>query len=82
MNIFVLFLFSKLINTIYIIFGGNTYNEQALYIQERFELSNQRKGKKIYTHQTCATDTDQVTVVLDAVLDTVIRTNMNKSGIS
>ena len=50
-----------------------TYTEAVAYIQERFEsLNTFRKTKPLYTHLTCATDTESIRLVIDVVLDKVI----------
>ncbi|CAD6196882.1 unnamed protein product [Caenorhabditis auriculariae] len=45
--------------------GSNTYEEASAYIQLRFETLNKRRGgqKEIYTHFTCATDTNNIRFV-------------------
>ncbi|MED6292063.1 Guanine nucleotide-binding protein G(i) subunit alpha-2, partial [Characodon lateralis] len=41
--------------------GLNNYKEAAAYIQSKFEDLNKKKDtKEIYTHFTCATDTENV----------------------
>lgn len=43
--------------------GSNTYEECAHYIKMKFENLNKRKDQKeIYTHFTCATDTNNIQV--------------------
>ncbi|KHN83917.1 Guanine nucleotide-binding proteinalpha-15 subunit [Toxocara canis] len=37
-------------------------------------------GKKIYMHETCATDTNQVQLVIDSVVDTIIGRNLKGTG--
>lgn len=55
------FTFLNLFNDI----GSNTYEEAATYIQFQFESLNKRKDgqKEIYTHFTCATDTNNIRLV-------------------
>ena len=54
-------LFLKLIITI--ISGQDTYEQAAAYIQMQFEDLNKKKDtKEIYTHFTCATDTNNIQV--------------------
>merc|ERR1712226_1699154 len=60
--------------------GSNTYDEAGSYIQLQFENLNSRKGEKeIYTHFTCATDTNNIQFVFDAVTDVIIK-NILKEG--
>jgi len=59
--------------------GPNTYDAGVELIQETFHA--RAKNKLIYTHITCATDTNNMKVVLDAVKDIVIRTALNDFGL-
>jgi GTPase SAR1 family protein len=59
--------------------GPNTYEAGVELIQETFHA--RAKNKLIYTHITCATDTNNMKVVLDAVKDIVIRTALNDFGL-
>lgn len=62
--------------------GSNTYEEAAAYIQMRFEDLNLRKDQKeIYTHFTCATDTNNIQFVFDAVTDVIIKNNLKDCGL-
>jgi len=59
--------------------GPNTYEAGVELIQETFHA--RAKNKMTYTHITCATDTSNMKVVLDAVKDLVIRTTLNNFGL-
>jgi len=67
--------------------GSNTYEEAATYIQCQFEALNKRKDgpqagqKEIYTHFTCATDTNNIRFVFDAVTDIIIKENLRICGL-
>lgn len=63
--------------------GSNTYEEAAAYIQMQFENLNKRKDgqKEIYTHFTCATDTNNIRFVFDAVTDIIIKENLRQCGL-
>ena len=62
--------------------GANTYDEGGSYIQLQFENLNSRKGEKeIYTHFTCATDTNNIQFVFDAVTDVIIKNNLKDCGL-
>jgi len=63
--------------------GSNTYEEAAAYIQTKFESLNKRKDgqKEIYTHFTCATDTNNIRFVFDAVTDIIIKDNLRQCGL-
>ncbi|CAL8095904.1 unnamed protein product [Calicophoron daubneyi] len=62
--------------------GNQTFEETSVYIQGKFEELNKRKGTKtIYTHFTCATDTNNIQVVFDAVIDVIIKSNLKDCGL-
>uniref|UniRef100_A0A914XE36 G protein alpha subunit n=1 Tax=Plectus sambesii TaxID=2011161 RepID=A0A914XE36_9BILA len=61
--------------------GSNGYEEQASYVSERFLAKNTNPKKQIYLHFTCATDTNQVQVVLDSVVDIMMRKNVTNAGL-
>ncbi|KAF6777246.1 hypothetical protein AHF37_03378 [Paragonimus kellicotti] len=62
--------------------GSQTYEETSAYIQNKFEELNRRKSTKtIYTHFTCATDTNNIQVVFDAVIDVIIKSNLKDCGL-
>lgn len=64
------------------IFAGNqTYEEAAAYIQAQFEAKNKSSTKEIYCHQTCATDTNNIQFVFDAVTDVIIANNLRGCGL-
>ena len=71
---------SALIKVLFL--GSNTYEEAAAYIQLQFENLNKRKDtKEIYTHFTCATDTNNIQFVFDAVTDVIIKNNLKDCGL-
>jgi len=53
--------------------GGHDYKKAVQFIQDKFVGQNENASKVIYTHVTCATDTDNVSVVFKAVKDIVVR---------
>ena len=62
--------------------GTQTFEEAAAYIQMQFENLNKKKEtKEIYTHFTCATDTNNVQFVFDAVTDVIIKNNLKDCGL-
>uniref|UniRef100_A0A7N8WT66 Guanine nucleotide-binding protein G(i) subunit alpha-2 n=1 Tax=Mastacembelus armatus TaxID=205130 RepID=A0A7N8WT66_9TELE len=62
--------------------GPNQYEEAKGYIQTKFEDLNKKKDtKEIYTHFTCATDTENVQFVFDAVTDVIIKNNLKDCGL-
>ncbi|XP_061075138.1 guanine nucleotide-binding protein G(t) subunit alpha-2 isoform X1 [Conger conger] len=62
--------------------GPNTYDDASLYIRRQFEDLNMKKGvKEIYSHMTCATDTQNVQIVFNAVTDIIIKENLKDCGL-
>lgn len=61
--------------------GSQTYDEAAAYIQSQFEAMNKSATKEIYCHQTCATDTNNIQFVFDAVTDVIIANNLRGCGL-
>lgn len=64
-----------------IVAGKQTYEEAAAYIQAQFEAKNKSTTKEIYCHQTCATDTNNIQFVFDAVTDVIIANNLRGCGL-
>ncbi|VDL74243.1 unnamed protein product [Nippostrongylus brasiliensis] len=64
-------------------FGSNSYDEASVYMQMQFENMNKRRDgqKEIYTQFTCATDTNNIRFVFDAVTDIIIRENLRQCGL-
>ncbi|CAL2044568.1 unnamed protein product [Caenorhabditis brenneri] len=63
-------------------YKGPQERDSALdYIRKRFVSLNKNKKRSIYEHVTCATDTEQIQVVIDSVIDVVIQHTMQKVGI-
>lgn len=48
--------------------GGEDYNSACDYILNRFVSLNQSDVKQVYTHFTCATDTQQIKFVVSCIL--------------
>ncbi|XP_035236903.1 guanine nucleotide-binding protein G(t) subunit alpha-2 [Anguilla rostrata] len=62
--------------------GPNTYEDASNYIKSQFEELNMKKGvKEIYSHLTCATDTENVQIVFNAVTDIIIKENLKDCGL-
>ena len=70
----------KIIEKLYLI-GAQEYGEAAAYIQAQFEAKNKSTTKEIYCHMTCATDTQNVQFVFDAVTDVIIANNLRGCGL-
>ncbi|KAG2195982.1 hypothetical protein INT47_011487 [Mucor saturninus] len=58
-----------------------TYVAASNYILNRFVSLNQSDSKQIYTHFTCATDTQQIKFVMSAVNDIIIQNNLRDVGL-
>ena len=61
--------------------GKQSYEEAAAYIQAQFEAKNKSTTKEVYCHQTCATDTNNIQFVFDAVTDVIIANNLRGCGL-
>ncbi|VDM72612.1 unnamed protein product [Strongylus vulgaris] len=61
--------------------GAQEYRPALEYITRKFMQVNKNSKRSIYTHETCATDTTQIGVVIDSVVDIVIQQTMQKVGI-
>lgn len=62
--------------------GPNTFEDAGTYIKVQFlELNMRRDVKEIYSHLTCATDTENVKFVFDAVTDIIIKENLKDCGL-
>lgn len=61
-------------------YTGKTYEEGVEFMQESFENRNHQQ-KDIYTHVTCATDTNNVFVVFNSVKDIIIKKGLSKAGL-
>lgn len=61
--------------------GGADYELASLYLQDKFVSLNASSSKQIYSHFTCATDVDQIKVVMQAVYDIVVQNNLRECGL-
>jgi len=60
--------------------GPNEYEPCAEWIQKLFEQRNRQK-KQVYTHLTCATATDNIKMVFNAIKDIIIRAGLKDIGL-
>ncbi|GMR56556.1 hypothetical protein PMAYCL1PPCAC_26751, partial [Pristionchus mayeri] len=62
--------------------GPHEFDESVEYIKGEL-LKKQAAGskKQVYFHLTCATDTNQVKLILQSVISTIIRANLYKTGL-
>jgi len=61
--------------------GGCNYDNALAFIKDKFLQQNENPKKHIYTHSTCATDTDNIHVVFNAVKDIILHKVLDESGI-
>lgn len=62
--------------------GNPNSNEECTEaIADEFHKKNRNPEKQVYAHITCATDTDNVTAVFDAVKDIIIRKSLGEAGL-
>ncbi|KAJ1957485.1 guanine nucleotide-binding protein subunit alpha [Dispira parvispora] len=61
--------------------GGANYDMACEYLHKRFVSLNQSDSKQVYTHLTCATDTNQIKFVMAAVNDIIIQANLRNCGL-
>ncbi|XP_046781773.1 guanine nucleotide-binding protein G(o) subunit alpha-like [Gallus gallus] len=61
--------------------GPSSFTEAVAYIQAQYESKNKSPNKEIYTHITCATDTNNIQFVFDAVTDVIIANNLRGCGL-
>jgi len=61
--------------------GEQNYEQATDYLKKQFEDRNQQKSKVIYSHITCATDTDNISMVFNSVKDIIIRSSLKQAGL-
>jgi len=61
--------------------GGCNYDNAVTFIKDKFLAQNENPRNHIYTHVTCATDTDNVQVVFNAVKDVILHKVLDDSGL-
>lgn len=62
--------------------GRNTYQDGINYLRDRFVSLNQNPAKKtVYTHVTCATDTNNIQFVFESVTDIIISEHLRDAGL-
>ncbi len=61
--------------------GGPDYEAACAYFKERFTELSMNENKQIYVHYTCATDTNQIKFVMNAVHDIIIKENLRRAGL-
>jgi GTPase SAR1 family protein len=61
--------------------GEESYEAGCDFMQDEFESKNRNPDKQVYSHVTCATDTDNVSNVFNAVKDIIIRRSLTDAGL-
>nr|XP_005297027.1 guanine nucleotide-binding protein G(t) subunit alpha-3 [Chrysemys picta bellii] len=62
--------------------GLNTFEDAGNYIKKQFlDLNLKKEDKEIYSHMTCATDTQNIKFVFNAVTDIIIKENLKDCGL-
>ena len=61
--------------------GPSTYDDSIDFLQNKIWEKKGNPEKLLYTHHTCATDTNQVQLVLDSVINMVTQLKMKDSGL-
>jgi len=60
--------------------GDNSYDDGCTFFRHAFESKNKSRSKIIYTHITCATDTNNVQHTFTACKDIILRQTLADSG--
>jgi len=61
--------------------GGQDFDQATAYIKEQFISKSVDKSKLIFTHVTCATDTENVRIVFNAVRTSILHKNLSDANI-
>jgi len=61
--------------------GGCNYDNAVAFIKDKFFQQNENPKKHIYSHVTCATDTDNIQVVFNAVKDIILHKMLDDTGL-
>merc|ERR1712113_785602 len=60
--------------------GGRNYEEGVRYIRDLFE-SRAAEGQEVYTHVTCATDTNNIDLTFQSCKDIILSRNLRSAGL-
>jgi len=61
---------------------GNDYDKAITYIKQKFlDLNKNPAKRQVYAHATCATDTSNVSFVMDSVFDVILKENLRKMDV-
>ena len=56
----------------------NNYDDTIEFFSEKFEEMNEEENRSVFTHATCATDTENIRFVFAAVRDTILQSNLKE----
>lgn len=62
--------------------GGNDFDKSIKFIEQKFLDVNKYDPKRIYTHFTCATDTDAVRHTWDCLCSSILQRNLENNGMA
>jgi len=60
--------------------GGLNYEAASTFIRNKFLSQCENPKKQVYVHETCATDTSNISVVFNAVKDIVLNQTLTDAG--
>jgi len=61
-------------------FGSMEYQSACNFISDKFMSTNTRADRKIFTHFTCATDTEMIRKVFESVRESIISRQISQGG--
>lgn len=61
--------------------GGCNFDSASKFVAQKFIELNKSDTKQVYTHFTCATDTNNVKNVFDCVRDIILHNNLRDNGL-
>lgn len=61
--------------------GGLDYDNACAFLEDMFRSKNKSPDKEVYSHVTCATDTNNIAHVFNAVKDIIIRRSLREGGL-
>lgn len=70
----------KILDSFYFL-DKNDFKNAALYITRKFEKQIRDKTKMVYTHLTQATDTNQLSFLMNSIIDFIISENFKQTGV-
>lgn len=80
MSVFQIIEVSNMILLVLHLIGGKNYEEAIKYLTYKFKTKCKNPDKKLYVHVTCATDTENILKVWNAVKDIILRSTLSDIG--